>query len=134
MRDKGSETMIEKTKIAKELNFIADKLRNIVADKEHDIDEAFYLISDSVDDWENNRKEQALKNILIFFNKSYKIIDEYISVKITCGSDSVFDKKLIYLLAKGILSDLYKRENLFKRALVKWNQTYKRLNFINDSI
>ena len=134
MRDKGSETMIEKTKIAKELNFIADKLRNIVADKEHDIDEAFYLISDSVDDWENNRKEQALKNILIFFNKSYKIIDEYISVKITCGSDSVFDKKLIYLLAKGILSELYKRENLFKRALVKWNQTYKRLNFINDSI
>jgi len=94
------------------------------------IENAYYFISDIVDLWENKHREQALKNVCIYYTSIKDLVDNYRNVKTWCGDYNFFDRKVLPLLARSILKEALRNDN-FKNGLERWNNEYGKC-FIND--
>lgn len=93
-------------------------------------EEAYYTISDVVDEWENNHKQDAL-TILAYEFKIQSIMSSYKEIKIICGNYDWVEKNILPKVAKYIISYYFKRNKDFMKGLQRWNKEHGKC-FIND--
>lgn len=110
--------------VAKELQKIA---KQVCAGSPEE--EAFYTISDVVDEWECNHKEAALKVLAYRFNIK-SVMESYSEIKMICGNYTWVEKNILPKVAEYIIS-YFKRRKEFEKGLQRWNTEYGKC-FIND--
>jgi len=92
-------------------------------------EEAYYTISDAVDLWDNNHKQEALE-VLAYAMNLKKTMESYREIKVICGDYVWAEKTILPKVAKYIVSFI-KRKQDFAKGLQRWNAEYGKC-FIND--